>query len=925
MAVCSASCTQLPPSINENKCGIFTRSGGISRIVYASNSINFDNIYDLSEWCNLVITGQIVVTNPVIGQKPKGSATKKRLSSCQSESVIGFERTVTFQDYNSDDTYLDYDFYNKISEDTTLYKVGFLTCDGLFYGFVDNFVLEVDLIIEDNNLGSTYWDGIISWTKFESLKPLKIPNLLNTLQGNCLTTPNYNPCYQIEIENCNGTNDLICDGPIEMIVPTNINAHYQWYFQPIGGGPFTAIPGATGSSYQATQPGTYYVIYTIDGCNTIFQTKDYTLGDNTPTFDIPPVDFISPPVSPAVITINANPTTDIEYAVIVNGAQTVWQDSPIFFNIAAGVHQALIRDKITGCISSVYFTVEQGNGQFPILPMDLNVKESCENAQITSLEPGLTNYDFYFEGTTSWSPYFGVPTLVQSGPSPVFSTLPGWGPGIITVTGTLGPLIYQSAPTPVAIFVPPPFLLNLSVGSGPGFTDVTFVTPGDLYSYILSIDASAYVEYIITDNITTTVYANQFNNENFVNVPDGDYTFERSINFPSLNQNCNSFISAVLPNGQSQLPSLTLETLNKDCSSYTFEAFVDTYTTYNFYVKGLNVWSPYAPVETLLQSGPSNIFVLTGDAEIRCEATNDNINFAYSATTVVNGVIIPFYTIGSSVVGLGLADVTFTIPASFITYISGLGYDLLYEIISLPGNSLYASQLNNGLFTNVPDGQYFFRVSIPQIQPTCYQGFQASLIDGINFVFDFSSSLRYVCRTGSTNFQIASYPLAVYNFYYHQAPELPGIQWTSAPIGPFVLAQGGPVNSYNLFYTNEAYCEVYAGILNTLVYTSPIVQLRTGYLPPTNVGPAVTIIGPGAANANPNTDFLTYYTSYPDPVLVEWSVQDMLNNILIPYQLSNFFTGISSGNRKMVARVTIGDPMNPILVCLNDSYAFQMP
>lgn len=87
-------------------------SGGISRIVFAACNVIFDNIADPAEWCDKVNRGLIVASGKLVAQKPKGSPVNKRVDSCTGEQAVGFERTITFMDYNADNVdFEDYDFW----------------------------------------------------------------------------------------------------------------------------------------------------------------------------------------------------------------------------------------------------------------------------------------------------------------------------------------------------------------------------------------------------------------------------------------------------------------------------------------------------------------------------------------------------------------------------------------------------------------------------------------------------------------------------------------------------------------------------------------------------------------------------------------------------------------------------------------------
>ena len=170
MALCPAACAPaLPLSVSQG-CGITTRSGGISKLAFVKCDYTFDDISDRTEWEAAIASNDVVLTGLLLAQKPKGSFTKKRISSCAPEQLVGKENQITFQDYNSDPTdCLDITFWNTIVNASSSYQVGYYTCDGYFYGLVSEFSIEVDQVIEDNSTGNIFFDGTISWLDLNML------------------------------------------------------------------------------------------------------------------------------------------------------------------------------------------------------------------------------------------------------------------------------------------------------------------------------------------------------------------------------------------------------------------------------------------------------------------------------------------------------------------------------------------------------------------------------------------------------------------------------------------------------------------------------------------------------------------------------------------------------------------------------------
>jgi len=167
MAICPSTCAPALPESYSGGCGIVTRPGGIQKLAFIKCDYTFVDITDPAEWTAAVAAGNVVFSGLILAQKPKGSFTKKRIASCQPEAVVGAEKTITFQDYNTDTVTpngcLAYQFWNTILSEPSSYKFAYYTCDGYLYGVIDDFQIELDEVIEDNDTGSIYFDGTITW------------------------------------------------------------------------------------------------------------------------------------------------------------------------------------------------------------------------------------------------------------------------------------------------------------------------------------------------------------------------------------------------------------------------------------------------------------------------------------------------------------------------------------------------------------------------------------------------------------------------------------------------------------------------------------------------------------------------------------------------------------------------------------------
>lgn len=178
MAICASTCAPELPVSYTGGCGINTRNGGIKRLWFVKCDYEFTDIASDSEWTSAQThtpTPNAVGSGLIMGQKGKGSFTKKRIASCMPESVVGSEKSITFQDYTTDPggdcTTSSYAFWNQILTDSANYKMCYETCDGYVYGPINDFTIEIDEVIEDNNTGSTYLDGTVMWNNIDMLCP----------------------------------------------------------------------------------------------------------------------------------------------------------------------------------------------------------------------------------------------------------------------------------------------------------------------------------------------------------------------------------------------------------------------------------------------------------------------------------------------------------------------------------------------------------------------------------------------------------------------------------------------------------------------------------------------------------------------------------------------------------------------------------
>jgi hypothetical protein len=187
---CNPSCvTDLPDMSWVNACNISTRTGGIPRLTFLKCNENFVLPYP-NGWENInnilwaVNNGQLYVTGDVLGQKPKGSFTKRRLSSCAPETTISGAKTITFQDFNADTTtLLDFDFWTAVVENKAFLKFGWITCDERWYQYSGEWDIEIDETIEDTKDGKSLWDGVITMATKDIVVPIMVPGILAALKS----------------------------------------------------------------------------------------------------------------------------------------------------------------------------------------------------------------------------------------------------------------------------------------------------------------------------------------------------------------------------------------------------------------------------------------------------------------------------------------------------------------------------------------------------------------------------------------------------------------------------------------------------------------------------------------------------------------------------------------------------------------------
>lgn len=184
-----------------NGCNIKKAKGGIPRLLFLVCDPDYVHPYEVAEglspWSDIrnieaaMCAGLLNFTGPVLGQQAKASVTKKRMSSCSPEEIVGGSQVISFQDYNTTDDLGEYSFWSYIMKNYRLMLFGWVTCDELLYMYEGSFAPEVFPVTEQTNEESRYFDGIVTLQTEEIIVPIKVEGLMALLDS---FTPSTN-CY----------------------------------------------------------------------------------------------------------------------------------------------------------------------------------------------------------------------------------------------------------------------------------------------------------------------------------------------------------------------------------------------------------------------------------------------------------------------------------------------------------------------------------------------------------------------------------------------------------------------------------------------------------------------------------------------------------------------------------------------------------
>jgi hypothetical protein len=189
--ICNPECIEdFPPVDWINSCDIETRPGGICRGTFfrCVPDLVFPYPNGFKNPANVVwamCQGILYVTGEILGQKPKGSVTKRRISSCGPEKSISGVKTVTWQDYNADkENLLDFIFYDAVAKNAKFMNFGWITCDERLYQYPGQFDIFADEVIEDNaEQGLSFWDVEMTMPTKEIIIPFNAPGVLAAINS----------------------------------------------------------------------------------------------------------------------------------------------------------------------------------------------------------------------------------------------------------------------------------------------------------------------------------------------------------------------------------------------------------------------------------------------------------------------------------------------------------------------------------------------------------------------------------------------------------------------------------------------------------------------------------------------------------------------------------------------------------------------
>lgn len=168
---CNPNCSVDIATLTLSDCAIVFRKGSISFFAFQNcdspfTDVSGDEITDIVAWTDAIAADPptIHLSGEVVGQRPKGSVTKLRVSGCRPEQVVSSADTITFRDYNADLAGLsEFGFWNSILANVAGLNLMVVTCDDLVYFYdAGTWNLEISSIISETIDEANYMDGTIN-------------------------------------------------------------------------------------------------------------------------------------------------------------------------------------------------------------------------------------------------------------------------------------------------------------------------------------------------------------------------------------------------------------------------------------------------------------------------------------------------------------------------------------------------------------------------------------------------------------------------------------------------------------------------------------------------------------------------------------------------------------------------------------------
>ena len=398
MPICLPNCTIFAP--RRDNCKTYIRPGGVNRLIFIACSVKLEHMDDpeelKKELCFYAKQGLLTISSPIFGSKPKANFIKRQIDSCMPEEVTGVQRQIDFQDYLADsENFSDYTYWEQISENYRLFQMGFVTCEGLLYGFLDRWTIEVDQVIEQNQAEGSYWDGTISWYG-KTPTPIFIPDLVSELER-CsaefnleeLDEPIEEGQYIFGIGSIDTTYDFSSPEPFGRALITAYGSQTGRYEYELMGldipfGPVTTIDSNVFSSlpygrYRITvREYTDMVGYVprVDSAEFLIENPCLSLRLFASIEQRPMINE-SNGVIKATVTGGFGP---FRYRATDSTTVIGFQDGNIFNNLAAGVWNITAMDTVTGCTAN--FEVRLFNRDCTVLTYRIEKRDWTEN------EPG---------------------------------------------------------------------------------------------------------------------------------------------------------------------------------------------------------------------------------------------------------------------------------------------------------------------------------------------------------------------------------------------------------------------------------------------------------------------------------------------------------------------------------------------------------